>query len=151
MLTSTRAGQPHNTDAIALPPGGHPNTIVVADDTTIVEHRGNAGRPHAAANQPSRTPGQRRSSPLRCKTNTLTDTNPNTTNPNPHAPKNLSTRTPQTGNAGSVTFAIVADRRFDETPHRLTPARIFGSSFARVGTPATCAERQTGAQLRVAR
>ena len=56
MLTSTRAGQPHNTDAIALPLGGHPNTIVVADDTTFVEHRGNAGRPHAAANHPSAHP-----------------------------------------------------------------------------------------------
>jgi hypothetical protein len=45
MLTSTRAGQPHATDAFALTPGRHPNTIVVAGDTTFVEHRGNAGRP----------------------------------------------------------------------------------------------------------
>jgi hypothetical protein len=59
MLTSTRAGQPQNIDAIALPPGGHPNTIVVADDTKFVEHPGNAGRPHAAANQPQHQPGDR--------------------------------------------------------------------------------------------
>lgn len=125
MLTSTRAGQPHNTDAIALPSGGHPNTIVVADDTTFVEHRGNAGRPHAAANHPSHTPGQRRSSSLRCKTTTPTDTNPNTTtDTNPHAPKNTSTRTPQTGNtrhsdapglspnAGTEAFAVVGEPEF---------------------------------------
>ena len=46
---STRAGRPSNTDATALPThGGHPITIVVADDTSFVEHLGNAGRPHAA-------------------------------------------------------------------------------------------------------
>jgi hypothetical protein len=79
--------------------GDTQTTIVVADDTKFVEHRGNAGRPHAAANHPSRTPGQRRTASLRCKTTTSTDTDPNTTNPNPHAPKHTSTRTPQTGNA----------------------------------------------------
>jgi NTE family protein len=51
---SLRAGRPSNTDATALPAhdGGHPITIVVADDTTFVEHLGNAGRPHAAINRP---------------------------------------------------------------------------------------------------
>ena len=50
---SLRAGRPSNTDATALPAhGGHPITIVVADDTTFVEHLGNAGRPHAAVNRP---------------------------------------------------------------------------------------------------
>ena len=43
----TRAGRPSNTDATALPPGGHPITIVVADGQRSVEHLGNAGRPHA--------------------------------------------------------------------------------------------------------
>jgi hypothetical protein len=75
MLTSIRAGQPHNIDAIALPPGGHPNKIVVADDTRFVEHPGNAGRPHAAAaHQPQHQPATRRA-------------------------KKASPRTPQTGNA----------------------------------------------------
>ena len=60
MLTSTRAGQPQNIDAIALPPGGHPNKIVVADDKKFVEHPGNAGRPHAAANQPQHQPATER-------------------------------------------------------------------------------------------
>ena len=47
------AGRPSNTDATALPVhGGHPITIVVADDITFVEHLGNAGRPHAAVNRP---------------------------------------------------------------------------------------------------
>jgi hypothetical protein len=32
-------------------PGGHPIKIVVADDTSFVEHLGNAGRPHAVANR----------------------------------------------------------------------------------------------------
>ena len=42
-----------NTDGTAFPAhGGHPITIVVADDTTFVEHPGNAGRPHAAVNRP---------------------------------------------------------------------------------------------------
>ena len=50
---SHRAGRPSNTDATALPVhGGHPITIVVADDITFVEHLGNAGRPHAAVNRP---------------------------------------------------------------------------------------------------
>ena len=50
---SLRAGRPSNTDATALPAhGGHPITIVVADDTLFVEHLGNAGRPHAAVNRP---------------------------------------------------------------------------------------------------
>ena len=53
MPASTRAGRPSNTDATALPThGGHPITIVVADDTSFVEHLGNAGRPHAAADRP---------------------------------------------------------------------------------------------------
>ncbi len=52
MPASIRAGRPSNTDATALPrTGGHPITIVVADDTNIVEHLGNAGRPHAAAHR----------------------------------------------------------------------------------------------------
>jgi hypothetical protein len=51
---STRAGRPSNTDATALPAhGGHPITIVVADDQRFVEHLGNAGRPHAAADRRS--------------------------------------------------------------------------------------------------
>jgi len=98
MLTSTRAGQPYNTDAIALPRGGHPNTIVVADDVRIVEHRGNPGRPHAAT-EPSRTLIQGASSSLRCKPTTLTDTKPNTTNPHPHAPKKRLDTQPRTGDA----------------------------------------------------
>ncbi len=50
---SFRAGRPYNTDATALSAcGGHPIPIVVADDTTFVEHPGNAGSPHAAADQP---------------------------------------------------------------------------------------------------
>jgi len=44
---STRAVRPKNTDATALPPGGHPIKIVVADGPRSVEHLGNAGRPHA--------------------------------------------------------------------------------------------------------
>jgi hypothetical protein len=50
MPADTRAGRPQNTDATALPPllGGHPITIVVADDTSFVEDPGNAGRPHVA-------------------------------------------------------------------------------------------------------
>jgi hypothetical protein len=50
MPAGTRAGRPQNTDATALPllHGGHPITIVVADDTSFVEHPGNAGRPHVA-------------------------------------------------------------------------------------------------------
>ncbi len=47
-----RAGRPYNTDATALPPGDTQARIVVADDTTFVEHLGNAGRPHAAVNRP---------------------------------------------------------------------------------------------------
>jgi hypothetical protein len=51
---SIRAGRPSNTDATALPTnGGHPITIVVADDISIVEHLGNAGRPHTAADRPN--------------------------------------------------------------------------------------------------
>ena len=50
---SFRAGRPYNTDATALSAcGGHPIPIVVADDTTFVEHPGNAGSPHAAADRP---------------------------------------------------------------------------------------------------
>jgi hypothetical protein len=46
---SIRAGRPSNIDATALPQrGGHPITIVVADDKRFVEHLGNAGRPHVA-------------------------------------------------------------------------------------------------------
>ena len=54
MPASLRAGRPYNTDATALPvPTGDTQiTIVVADDTTFVEHPGNAGRPHAAVNRP---------------------------------------------------------------------------------------------------
>jgi len=49
MPARTGAGRPQNTDATALPlNGGHPITIVVADDTSFVEHPGNAGRPHVA-------------------------------------------------------------------------------------------------------
>ena len=46
------AGRPSNTDATALPTGDTRITIVVADDTTFVEHLGNAGRPHAAVSRP---------------------------------------------------------------------------------------------------
>ena len=54
MPASIRAGRPSNTDATALPThGGHPITIVVADDISIVEHLGNAGRPHTAADRPN--------------------------------------------------------------------------------------------------
>jgi hypothetical protein len=52
---SVRAGRPSNTDATALPTGGHPIRIVVADDTSFVEHPGNAGRPHAATDRPTTT------------------------------------------------------------------------------------------------
>ena len=45
LLTLTRPRLPAN--------GGHPITIVVADDTMFVEHPGNAGRPHATANRPT--------------------------------------------------------------------------------------------------
>src|SRR5207244_9978963 len=49
---SIRAGRPSNIDATALPThGGHPITIVVADDTRFVEHLGNAGRPHPATSR----------------------------------------------------------------------------------------------------
>jgi hypothetical protein len=38
---SIRAGRPSNTEPTALPcHGGHPIQIVVADDTTFVEHLG---------------------------------------------------------------------------------------------------------------
>jgi hypothetical protein len=77
--------------------GGHPNTIVVADDVRIVEHRGNPGRPHAAT-EPSRTLIQGASSSLRCKTNTLSNTKPNTTNPNPRAPNQVLDTHTSTGN-----------------------------------------------------
>ena len=54
MPASDNTGRPSNTDATALPAnGGHPITIVVADDTMFVEHPGNAGRPHATANRPT--------------------------------------------------------------------------------------------------
>jgi transposase len=54
---SIRAGRPSNTDATALPTtGGHPITIVVADDTNNVEHLGNAGRPHAATSRAKAKP-----------------------------------------------------------------------------------------------
>jgi hypothetical protein len=93
--------------------GGHPNPIVVADDIRIVEHRGNAGRPHTAA-KPSRTFIQRGSSSLRCKPNTLSNTDLNATYPNPRAPKEVLDTHTSTGNdgaevspyAGGVTFAI---------------------------------------------
>ena len=49
---STRAGRPQNNDPTALPAGGHPNTNVVADEPSLVEHPGNAGRPHVAADRP---------------------------------------------------------------------------------------------------
>jgi len=77
--------------------GGHPNTIVVADDVRIVEHRGNPGRPHAAT-EPSRTLIQGASSSLRCKANTLSNTKPNTTNPNPRTPKQVLDTHTSTGN-----------------------------------------------------
>jgi transposase len=49
MPTSPRAVRPQNTDATAPQlNGGHPITIVVADDISLVEHPGNAGRPHVA-------------------------------------------------------------------------------------------------------
>jgi hypothetical protein len=79
---SIRAGRPHNTDATALPTtGGHPITIVVADDTNIVEHPGNAGRPHAAASRAIAKPRRNR----------------------------YWTRAPHTGNAGRL-FARVRGR-----------------------------------------
>jgi len=82
--------------------GGHPSTIVVADDIRIVEHRGNTGRPHAAA-KPSRTLIQRGSSSLRCEPTTFNETKPNTTNPNPRAPKEaLDTQTSTGNNAIAV-------------------------------------------------
>jgi len=40
------------SDATALPTGDTQITIVVADDTMLVEHPGNAERPHAAAHRP---------------------------------------------------------------------------------------------------
>ena len=50
---SIRARRPSNTDATALPTtGGHPITIVVADDTNTVEHRGNAGPPTPPRTEP---------------------------------------------------------------------------------------------------
>ena len=65
--------------------GGHPNTIVVADDIRIVEHRGNAGRPHAAATKP--IPHAHAMSfvfaPLQAEH--VSNTKPTTTNPNPCA------------------------------------------------------------------
>jgi hypothetical protein len=41
MPADTRAGRPQNTDATALPllQGGHPITIVVADDTSFDQPR----------------------------------------------------------------------------------------------------------------
>jgi len=51
VLASTRAGWPLNTDATALPQGGHPIKIVVADENNFVEHPGNAGRPHVVSNR----------------------------------------------------------------------------------------------------
>ena len=54
MHASTRAGRPYNTDATAAPTGGHPISIVVADDTSFVAHLGNAGRPHRRR-QPAQT------------------------------------------------------------------------------------------------
>jgi len=46
----------YNTESTALPTRGHPISIVLADDTTnVVEHQGNAGRPHAAT-QPGAPP-----------------------------------------------------------------------------------------------
>src|SRR4030095_9477638 len=78
---STRAGRPSNTDATALPTtGGHPITIVVADDTNTVEHLGNAGRPPAATHRAKANP-------------TI---------------KNCWTRAPHTGNAGTgIRFGVV--------------------------------------------
>ena len=54
MPAGTRAGRPSNTDATAAPNGGHPTSIVVADDTSFVAHLGNAGRPHRRR-QPTNT------------------------------------------------------------------------------------------------
>jgi hypothetical protein len=75
---------PSNTDATALPTnGGHPITIVVADDTTFVEHLGNAGRPHPA---PSRTTTSHNRSPHQRSQTSRDNT--------------ALTRAPHTGNAG---------------------------------------------------
>jgi hypothetical protein len=52
MPAGLRAGRPYNNDATALPEGDTQIPIVVADDTNVVEHPGNAGRPHAAADRP---------------------------------------------------------------------------------------------------
>jgi len=101
------AGRPSNTDASALPAhGGHPITIVVADDTTFVEHPGNAGRPHAAINRPITSvhrPSDRSRSlvarpRLRLRARHLTNTG------GPGAPRAKRTLTTgaHTGNAGSV-------------------------------------------------
>lgn len=54
MHASVRAGRPYNTEPTAAPTGGHPISIVVADDTTFVEHLGNAGRPFRR-HQPTNT------------------------------------------------------------------------------------------------
>jgi hypothetical protein len=53
---NTRAGLPYNTDATAAPNGGHPISIVVTDDTTIVADLGNAGRPLAVTDLLGRKP-----------------------------------------------------------------------------------------------
>ena len=53
---SLRAGRPYNNDATVLSTGDIQIPIVVADDMIIVEHPGNAERPHAAANRPTTSP-----------------------------------------------------------------------------------------------
>ena len=58
MHASHRAGRPYNTDATAAPTGGHPISIVVTDDTTLVADLGNAGRPYRRQ-QPAQTGPQR--------------------------------------------------------------------------------------------
>ena len=58
MPASLRAGRPYNNDATALSTGDIQIPIVVADDMIIVEHPGNAERPHAAANRPTTSPHQ---------------------------------------------------------------------------------------------
>src|SRR5580700_2921487 len=95
---------------------GHPKTIVVADDVRIVEHRGNPGRPHAAT-EPHGTLIQGASSSLRCKANTLNNTKPNTTNPNPPAPKQVLDTHTSTGNPPAPSKSLT------RTPQQVTTAR----------------------------
>jgi len=107
--------------------GGHPNTIVVADDVRIVEHRGNPGRPHAAT-EPSRTLIQGASSSLRCKANTLSNTKPNTTNPNPRAPKQVLDTHTSTGNHSRVRLLPRVHRKVSLEPPGSRLAKVWGSS-----------------------